>query len=149
MLSLSECLMCMSFVYLHHEYQYYLCFTRKTSSYCIWSTDIWLLQVGNFWKKIILQEVIFLYQWIIQCNKDSGSERTIDGVNIYLYGCVSILPPECTVCVCVCSCVCNIKSDTSKKPYYVSDLSKLDALLHKTHKVLLLQRYQGLTCANP
>ena len=49
-------------------------------------------------------------------------------------------------------CVCDIKSNesTSKKPHYVSDLSKLDALLHKTHsKVNLVIWYQGSTCADP
>ena len=51
------------------------------------------------------------------------------GVNTYLYGCVSLLAQECTVClcmfVCVCVCVC-VKSNksTGKKPHYVSDLSK-------------------------
>ena len=38
-------------------------------------------------------------------------------------------------------CVC-IYITTTKKPHHVSDLSKLDALLH-------LQRYQGSTCVDP
>ena len=39
---------------------------------------------------------------------------------------------------------------TSEKPHYVSDPSKLDALLHKIHsKVVLVLRYQGLTCIDP
>ena len=49
-------------------------------------------------------------------------------------------------------CVCDIKSNqsTSKKPHYVSDLSKPDALLHKTNsKVDLVIQYQGSTCADP
>ena len=38
----------------------------------------------------------------------------------------------------------------SKKPHYVSDLSKLDTLLPKTQmKVLLVLTYQGLTCVDP
>ena len=48
---------------------------------------------------------------------------TAVGVNIYLYGlCVCV-----RVCVCVCVCVCGggCEHSTSKKPYYVSDLSKL------------------------
>ena len=45
------------------------------------------------------------------------------------------------VCVCVCACVCMISNRSRiKKPHYVSDLSKLDALLHKTHKTILLYR---------
>ena len=52
------------------------------------------------------------------------------GVNIYFYGCVSLLGLECavclSVCVCVCVCVCvRSNQSTSKKPHYVSDLSKL------------------------
>ena len=36
-----------------------------------------------------------------------------DGVNLYLYGCVSLLAPECAVCLCV--CVCDIKSEYQQK----------------------------------
>ena len=52
------------------------------------------------------------------------------------------------VCVCVFVCVISNKS-TNKKPH-VSDLSKLDTLLYKTHsKVLLVLRYQGLAYVDP
>ena len=59
---------------------------------------------------------------------------------MYLYGCVSLLAPEFDVCLCVCVCVCVLcvcvcvrsNQSTSKNPHYASDLSKLDALLHKT-----------------
>ena len=34
-------------------------------------------------------------------------------------------------------------------PHYVSDLSKFDALLHKTQQNPSGIRYQGLTCVNP
>ena len=52
-LSLSGCsvCVCVCFVYLHHFYQYYLCFIRRTYFYCIQSADIWLLQMSNFWKE--------------------------------------------------------------------------------------------------
>ena len=45
------------------------------------------------------------------CNKNSCYEHITVGVNIYLYG-VSILAPECVVCLCVCVsvCLCEIKS---------------------------------------
>ena len=60
---------------------------------------------------------------------------------------MSLLPPECAVCVCL--CVISNQS-TSKKPNYVSGLCKLDTLWHKTKiKVLLVLRYQGLTCLDP
>ena len=72
-----------------------------------------------------------------------------DGVNVYLHGCVSLLVPECTVSLCVYVCVISNQS-TSKKPYYVLDLSKRDAMLHKTHiEVVLELRYQGSTCIDP
>ena len=59
---------------------------------------------------------------------------------MYLYGCVSLLTPECAVCVCVCVCVCVISNQsTSKKPHYKSDL----------FKVLLVLRYEGSTCVDP
>ena len=46
-------------------------------------------------------------------------------------------------------CVISNQS-TSKKPHCVSDFSKLDVLLHETHiKILLVLRYQGLTCKDP
>ena len=60
---------------------------------------------------------------------------------------MSLLPPECAVCVCL--CVISNQS-TSKKPNYVSGLCKLDTLWHKTKiKVLLVLRYQGSTCLDP
>ena len=43
---------------------------------------------------------------LIPCNRNSCCEHITDGVNIYLYRCVSILAPTCPVCVCVCVCVC-------------------------------------------
>ena len=71
------------------------------------------------------------------------------GVNIFLDGYVSLLVPECAVYFCVYACVISNQS-TSKKPHYVSDLSKLDALLHKTcSKVDLVLRYQGSTFIDP
>ena len=38
--------------------------------------------------------------------KIAAGEHITGGVNIYLYGCVSLLAPECAVCLlCVCLCV--------------------------------------------
>ena len=43
------------------------------------------------------------------------------------------------MCLHVCLCVCVISNQTTSKKLHVSDLSKLDALLHKTRiKVLRL-----------
>ena len=55
----------------------------------------------------------------------------------------------CCVDLCVYVCVISNES-TSKRPHYVSDLSKFDAMFHKTHvKVLLVLSDQGLTCVDP
>ena len=53
--------------------------------------------------------------------------------------CQSTGPWVCCVCLHVCLCVCVISNQTTSKKLHVSDLSKLDALLHKTRiKVLRL-----------
>ena len=57
------------------------------------------------------------------------------GVNIRLYGCVILLALECDVCLFAYGCVISNQS-TSKKAH-VSDVSKLDALLHKTYSKVL------------
>ena len=70
---------------------------------------------------------------------------------MYIY--ISLVAPESVVCLCMCVCVfvCMVSNqNTSKKPLYVSDLSKHDTLMHKTHiKVLLVRRYQGSTGVDP
>ena len=72
-------------------------------------------------------------------------EHITGDINIYLHGCVSLVPPEYVVCFCVCVCVISNQS-TTEKPHYTPDLSKIDTLLHKIDiKVLLVPRYQGLT----
>ena len=50
-------------------------------------------------------------------NTGSYFEHITGGVNIYLYGCVSLLVPECAVCLCVYFCVfvCDIKSEYQQK----------------------------------
>ena len=60
---------------------------------------------SNFWKEKTLWKVNFWYQWIIQCSADSRCEYIAGGVNIYLYGCVSLLAPKYALWVCVCVCV--------------------------------------------
>ena len=95
---------------------------------------VWLLQVSNFWKEKTSWKVNFWCQWIIQCNTDSCCEQVKDGVYIFIWVYQSICPWVCFVCV-----ISN--KSTSKKLHYMSDLSKLDALLHKTHsKILLVPR---------
>ena len=65
---------------------------------------------------------------------------------IHIYMGVSLYWPLSVFCVFVCLCLCVISNQSTSKKPYVLDLSKHDALLHKTHsKVLLVLRYQGLT----
>ena len=47
------------------------------------------------------------------------------GVNVYLYGCVSLSAPVCAVCLCV--CVCVISNQSTSKKLHLSDLNKLGA----------------------
>ena len=54
----------------------------------------------------------------MQCNTDSCCEHITGGVNIDLYGCGSLLAP-------------SLIRVLAKN--HVSDLSKPDVLLHKTH----------------
>ena len=60
---------------------------------------------------------------------------TPGGANTYLYWCVSLLAPVCALCVCVCVCVCMcvISNWGTSKKLHVSDLSKVNTLLHKTY----------------
>ena len=48
------------------------------------------------------------------CQSISCSEHIAGGVNIYSYGCVSLLVLVCTVCLCVCA-ISNLS--TIKKPH--------------------------------
>ena len=62
---------------------------------------------------------------------------------------VSLLASEYAVCHCL--WVRKISNQSiSKEKQYVSDLSKLDTLLHKTYsKAILVFRFQGSTCVEP
>ena len=100
-------------------------------------------------KRQISKENVW-YQW--KCLIAPVTTRQI--VLIYIYMDVSVYWPMCVLCVfvhmCVFVCVCDTKSEYQPKPHYVSDLSKPDASLYKIHtKVLLVLRFQGLTCIDP
>ena len=84
----------------------------------------------------------------IQCNTHNSCEHITGGVNIYLYGCVSLMTPEFALCLSLCVCVI-LNQSTSKKSHYVSGLNKRNTLLHTTYnKVLLVLRYQGSASEN-
>ena len=126
---------------------------------CVWREELILIESNqhiydfnkrlNFKKQIHSRKLFFdISELFIYCNTHSCCEHIIGGVKIDLYECVSLLTPECAVCLCLCVCVISNQS-TSKKLHYVSDLGKLDTLLNKTQsKVLLVQRYQGSTCVD-
>ena len=70
-------------------------------------------------------------------------------VLMYIYMGVSVYWSECAVYLCMYVCL-TLNQTTIKKLHYVSDLSKLDALLYRTYiKVVLVLRYQGLTFLDP
>ena len=88
----------------------------------------------DFWKEKTFWKVNFWYQQIIHliiyCSKGSCCEKITDVVNIYLYGCVSLLAPECVVCVCVCV-ISNIvdlefmcQTSVNLMPYYIKPTSR-------------------------
>ena len=59
------------------------------------------------------KNIVSLHLLFIHFNRDSCCELVTGGVNIYSYGCVSLLAPESVcvlrVCVCVCvACVCCV-----------------------------------------
>ena len=83
---------------------------------------------------------------LIQGNTDCCCEYIAGGVIMYLYGCIRLLVTVCAVCLCMCV---RYQIRVLVKNH-VSDLSKHDALLHKTQsKVLQGLWYQGLTCVDP
>ena len=85
-------------------------------------------QIYDFYKGIIFEKKIHCIvesKFLIsvnysfnQCKRSSCCEHITGVVNIYLYECVSLLAPECAVCVCVFVCVI-LNQSTSKKPHYV------------------------------
>lgn len=94
---------CLCFVYFHHFCQYYLSFTGRT--YCFYK---WII-IG---KKMHCKKQTFgTSDLFIHCNKHSCSEHITGGVNIFLYGCVSLMLLEC----CVFVCVCDIESQYQQK----------------------------------
>ena len=72
-----------------------------------------------------MESKFLVSELFMQFNKDSCCEHITSGVNIFLYGCASLLAPECAVCLCVFTCVwvCDIKSEYQKEPHYLSDLN--------------------------
>ena len=129
-------------------------YTTFLSIICVWQEELSLiashqlmnnLQVNAFWKDKTLWKVNFWYHWIshliiyliIWYNKGSSFEHITSDINIHFDECVSLMAPECNVFVRLWYQI----GVPVKKPQYVSDLSKPDALLHKTHiKVLLVPR---------
>ena len=47
------------------------------------------------------KQISDISELFIQYNKDSCYEDITVGVNKYLYGCFSLLAPECAVCPCL------------------------------------------------
>ena len=115
---------------------------KKTWFFC----PEWLDCVNHYEKLIFLRNKISLLEVELWGTSGSCCKHIIGGKNIYLYGCVSVYWSLSVLRV----CVCDIKIRVPVKNHTVSDLSKLDTLLHKTYiKVLLVLWYQGSTCVDP
>ena len=122
MLYFSKCLVCV--FCLGTPFLSVLFVFRRKNLVLLHLMNRYTLCTSNFLKEKTLWKVIFWYQWIIQCNTDSCCEHMAGGVNIHLYGCVSLLVPECAVYLCV----------------YVYETQS---------KVFLVLRYQGSTFIDP
>ena len=90
-------------------------------------------QICDFYKFLKSKDIVDLCKvnfdinnLFIQCNINSSCKHITSDVNTYLYVCVK----QCICCVSLCICVIS-NGSTCKKPDYVSDLGKLDTLLHK------------------
>ena len=138
------------FVYLHHFYRHYL-FHKKNlvlqhliNRYMTFISEKFLRRKDIVESKFLISVNYSFIHLISSC-----CEHITGGLNINFYECVSLLAPESVMCLCVCLRV-RSNQNAIKKPHCVSDLSKLDALLHKTHiKVILVLRYQILSCRDP
>ena len=143
MLFFSKCLVHVHVLFIDTIFISILCVSHKEPSVI---ESNW--QICDFYKWVIFD----ISKLLIHCNTDSCYEDITGGVNICLYGCVSLLASislylSLCVCVRVCACVracmrAILNQSTIKKLHYVSDHIKLDALLHKTHcKVYLVLWY--------
>ena len=80
-----------------------VCFVSREEVTLIESNE----QIYDFCKRVIFKKqrpgkyIVGISELSIQCHTHSDCERITSGVNIYLYGCVSLLAPQFAVCICV------------------------------------------------
>ena len=99
--------------------------------------------VLSFSKSLVCRCVLFIYTIFFSVICVLQEELNFIASKVQIHNLLSVL------CIFVCVCMISNQS-TSKKPDYVSDLSKFDALLHRTHiKIILVLRYQGSTFIEP
>ena len=152
MLSFSECLVPVYVLFIYTISISFIFFSKEELSLianrCTASTSKWFLKRKDMLESEFFISVNYSFS-VIQI----AAVSTWQVVLMYIYMGVLVYWPLSVKCVFVCMCVfvCVISNQsTSKKPYYVSVLSKPDTLFHKTHsKVLLVLRYKGLTCIDP
>ena len=96
--SLSEwwCVLLIYNSFLFHATWEELSFIKSNQQKCRFYISPQLLKT---WDNVELCKVNFWYQQIIH---SMCCEHITCGVDIYLYGCVSLLVPVCAVCLCLC-----------------------------------------------
>ena len=98
-----------------HRQGYFFFKKKELGGYHYFHTNQPLPVLSFFLVFLVCVFVCFVYLHIIQCNKGSCYEQITGHLNINLYGCVSLLAPECAVHV---LCVISNPS-TSEKPHCV------------------------------
>ena len=125
-------------------------YTTSISIICVSQEEPCLIasnqQIHDFYKWIIFGKkrhcgnyIFDISELFIQGRKDSYCEHITDSVNIYLYGCVILLPSECVVCLCVCD---------TKSEYQTSVNVTLCCIKH-TPQGPSGTKVQGSTCVDP
>ena len=94
MLSFSECLFCTCVLFIYTISISIICVSQKEPSHIASNQQVKKRHCGKC--------IFYISELFIQCDKDSCCEHITSGVNIYLYWCVSLLAPECVVCLCMC-----------------------------------------------
>ena len=101
----SQSVWCMCVLFIYTILISVICVSQEELSLVASNAQMYDFKKWVIFKKKRHWKVNFWCHWIIQCNTDSCCEHMPDGVNIYLYGCVSLFAWMCWLSLCV--YVCN------------------------------------------